>query len=150
MSENFLKKVRQEKGFGQSQLAKKAGVSRQMIWGYENGKYEIPKENLDRLAAILAVDPTYIITGRLANSESLGEIDKTRLLDAITLAHDFYKDYKFDREMLSKIAIEIYGFMTDFDKLTREMERGDFDKSLNEKIVSGLAAKCFVDIKKKR
>lgn len=149
MSENFLKKIREERSFGQTELAVKAGVSKQLIWGFENGKNGVSGTVLRKLAEILKVNPSYIMTGKMAG-ESFDQKEKQRLFEALKITHEFYKDLDFDHETLSKIATEVYGFMTDFDKLKQEIGGGDFNKSLNDKIAAGLAAKCFLNFKDKQ
>jgi transcriptional regulator with XRE-family HTH domain len=149
MSANFLKKIRKEKSFGQAELARKAGVSKQLIWGFENGKNGISNEVLRKLAEVLKVSPSHIISGQ-ANGETFNEKDKNRMLEAMKITHEFYKSYGFDYEMMSKIAAEMYGFMTDFEKLKAEIGSKTFDKSLNDKIAAGLAAKCFLSFKNKK
>ena len=49
MTENQFMKEREELGFTRIQLAEKLGLSRQTIFNYEHGRYEIPK------AIILAI-----------------------------------------------------------------------------------------------
>jgi len=147
MTENFLRQIREEKSFGQTELARKAGVSKQLIWGFENGKNGISNEVLKKLATALKVNPSYIMTGKM-EAESFDAKDKQRMFEAIKITHEFYKDYGFDQDTLSKIATEMYGFMVDFDRLKVAMENKNFNKSLNDKIAAGLAAKCFLSSKK--
>jgi hypothetical protein len=66
------------------------------------------------------------------------------------ITHEFYKDYDFDHETMSKIATEMYSFMSDFDKLKAEISGKNFNKSLNDKIAAGLAARCFLNFKDKK
>ena len=35
---NFLKKIRENKKIGQSELASKLGGRKQLLWGFENGR----------------------------------------------------------------------------------------------------------------
>jgi transcriptional regulator with XRE-family HTH domain len=146
MSQNFLKQIREEKSFGQAELARKAGVSKQLIWGFENGKNGVSSEVLRKLAEVLKVTPNYITKGSDVGSP-LTEEEKKRMFEAMKITHEYYKDYGFDYEMMSKIATEMYGFMSDFEKLKEQIGSNSFDKSLNEKIASGLAAKCFLSFK---
>ena len=143
-SENFLKKIRQEKGLKQSDLARRAGVSRQLLWGYENGKFGVSSQILSKLAGALSVSPSYIVTGK-TSSESLNSTEKKRMLEAIKTTSEFYKDHNFDQETVLKIAMEVYNFTTNFNDLKKEIGNNGFNKSLNDKIISGLAARCFID-----
>jgi len=146
MSNNFLKQARQEQKMGQSQLAKKAGISRQMIWGYENGKYEISADILKKLSSALNVDSSYINNGKTSNiiNSTITAVDQDKMMDAIRTTNEFYKNYNFDQETLLKIAIEIYNLTAQFN----EIDQKNFDKLLNDKIILGLAAKCFNDLNK--
>jgi len=149
MSQNYLKQIRQEKSVGQAELAGMAGVSKQLIWGFENGRNGVSYEVLRKLAEALKVTPSYITTGS-EFEESLSEDDKRRMFEAMKISHEYYKDYGFDFEMMSKISAEMYNFMTNFEKLKEQIgSNGIFDKSLNDKIAAGLAAKCFLSFKDK-
>jgi transcriptional regulator with XRE-family HTH domain len=148
MSENFLRKIREEKSFGQSELARKAGVSKQLISGFEKGRNGLSAEVLRKIADVLKVNPTYIITGK-KSGESFNDAEKNRMMEALKITHEFYKDYDFDHETMSRIATEMFGFMSDFEKLKAEIGGKNFSKSLNEKIAAGLAAKCFLSFKGK-
>lgn len=150
MSYNSLKNVRQEKGISQSELAEKIGVSRQMIWGYESGKYDISAEILAKLSNILDVDAKYIINGKKSDKNGFGDgINKEEMVESIKITEEFFRNYNFEREMMSKIAVELYEFMIEYDKIQKD--GGDISslkKVIDDKIAVGLAAKCFTDVKK--
>ena len=49
-----IKEVRQKRGFTQTELARRAGVTRVMIWALESSKWEdVSVGNLYRIAAVL-------------------------------------------------------------------------------------------------
>jgi transcriptional regulator with XRE-family HTH domain len=145
MPANFLKKIREEKKIGQSELAQKVGVSKQLISGFEKGRSGVSNEVLRKLAAQLDVSPDAIITGK--HNKPFDEKGRKKLTEAMTLTFKFYDD-QFDKETMVKIATELYGFMIDFDAAKKEVDRKKLKESLKEKITTGLAAKCLLDSKK--
>ncbi|MBL6665112.1 MAG: helix-turn-helix transcriptional regulator [Rickettsiales bacterium] len=145
MSQNYLKVIRKDQNIGQTELAELAGVSKQLIWGFENGRNGVSPQVLRKLAAVLKVTPNHILKGK--DDTKVDQNDKDLLLKAMTTAHEFYKDYNFDHTMMAKITTELYSFMSDYKSLTAELGNNAFDKSLNDKIASGLAARCFLNIK---
>ena len=148
MSENFLKTLRKNQNIGQTELAQLAGVSKQLIWGFENGRNGVSPQVLRKLAEVLRVSPSQILSGK-EDEKKFNENDKELLLKAMSSAHEFYKDYDFDHETMAKITAELYSFMSDHDALKEEMGSELLDKSLNDKIASGLAARCFLNSKNK-
>lgn len=145
MSQNYLKSLRKSQNIGQTELAQLAGVSKQLIWGFENGRNGVSPQVLRKLAAVLQVTPNQILKGE--DDKAFNQNDKDLLLRAMNTAHEFYKDYNFDHEMMAKITTELYSFMSDYKNLKAEMGNNIFDKSLNDKIASGLAARCFLNTK---
>ncbi len=146
MSENFLKQIREEKKVGQSELAQKIGVSKQLLSGFENGRSGISNEVLKKISEVLDVSPDVILSGK--SSRPFDEKDKHKLTQAMSLAFKIYGD-QFDKDILIKIATEIYGFMVDFDLAKNQIARDKLKNSLEEKIVIGLAAKGFLDSNEK-
>ena len=142
MSENFLKKIREEKKIGQSELAQKIGVSKQLLSGFENGRSGISNEVLKKISEVLEISPDAILTGK--SSRPFDEDGRKKLTAAMSLAFKIYGD-QFDKETLIKIATETYGFAVDFDLAKNELSKNKLKNSLEEKIIAGLAAKCFLD-----
>ena len=52
----FLRESRKQKGFSQSELAKKSGFTKRAIQYWEKGKKSISLENADRLLTALGVE----------------------------------------------------------------------------------------------
>ncbi len=148
MSENFLKKAREEKMFTQASLARKAGLSKQLIWGFENGRSGVSNSVLVKISEALGVTPSYIMTGQF-NGEYFDEKGKKRMMEAIKIARDFYKDYDFDEKTILRVAADVYALMVDFERSMKKINKNDFKKSLNDKIIAGMAAKCFADSRSK-
>ena len=142
---NFLKKIREDKKIGQSELAEKIGVSKQLLSGFENGRSGISNEVLKKLANVLEVSPDAILTGK--SSQPFDDIGRKQLSDAMSLTFKLYGD-QFDKETIVKIATELYGIIVDFDSIKKDPERKKFKKNLEDKIALGLAAKCFLNYKK--
>lgn len=147
MSQNHLKALRKTLNIGQTELAELAGVSKQLIWGFENGRNGVSPQVLRRLAEILKVTPGQILTGK-AEEKKFNDQDKELLLKSISAVNDYYKDYNFESEMMAKISAELYSFMADYKTLEAELNSESFNKTLNDKIASGLAAKCFLNLEK--
>lgn len=141
MPKNFLKTIRTEKKISQSDLAKKIGVSKQLLSGFEQGRSGVSNEVLNKLGKELKVTPEYIITGK--SKQAFDEKGKEKLAQAMNNVFSIYGD-DFDKETIVKIATEVYGFMLDFDDLKEKSEKEDFKRSLENKIIEGLAAKCFL------
>lgn len=144
MLQNFLRTIREEKKVGQSELAKMIGVSKQLLSGFEKGRSGISNEVLCKLAEVLDVTPDAILTGK--STKPFDEKGRKKLTEAMNLAFSVYGD-QFDKDVLIKIATEIYGFTVDFDSTKTEVARDKLKNSLDEKIISGLAAKAFLDLK---
>ncbi len=141
---NFLKKIREEKRISQSNLARKIGVSKQLLCGFENGRSGISNEVLAKLALALEVPKDAIITGKYDKSYDLK--GKQQLAEALKLTFDFYGD-EFDKDTIIKISTELYGLIVDFDGIKDEANKINFKKSLEDKIALGLASKCFLQTK---
>ena len=57
-----LKKIWQEKGYSQADLAKLLQLSRDSYFNWENGKTKPNQKNLKQLSQIFKVDPTYFLS----------------------------------------------------------------------------------------
>lgn len=57
-----LKKIRQEKGYSQADLAKLLQLSRASYFNWEKGKTKPNQKNLKQLSQIFKVDPTYFLS----------------------------------------------------------------------------------------
>jgi len=142
---NFLKKIREDKKIGQSELAVKIGVSKQLLSGFENGRSGISNEVLQKLADALEVSSDAILTGK--SSKPFSEIGRKQLSEAMNMTFKFYGD-EFDRDTIIKVSTELYSIIVDFDELKNDADREKFKKSLEEKIATGLASNCFLKLTK--
>jgi transcriptional regulator with XRE-family HTH domain len=142
---NFLKKIREDKKIGQSELAVKIGVSKQLLSGFENGRSGISNEVLQKLADVLEVSSDAILTGK--SIKPFSEIGRKQLSEAMNMTFKFYGD-EFDRDTIIKVSTELYSIIVDFDELKNDADREKFKKSLEEKIAIGLASNCFLKLTK--
>ena len=142
---NFLKKIREDKKIGQSELAAKIGVSKQLLSGFENGRSGISNEVLQKLADVLEVSSDAILTGK--STKPFSEIGRKQLSEAMNMTFKFYGD-EFDRDTIIKVSTELYSIIVDFDELKNDADREKFKKSLEEKIAIGLASNCFLKLTK--
>lgn len=142
---NFLKRIRKERNIGQSELAEKVGVSKQLLSGFENGRSGISNEVLKKISDFLQVSTDTILNGK--SSTPFDDKSRNQLSEAMRLTFKFYGD-EFDKETIIKIATELYGLMVDFENLkgnsNGDSKKDFFRKILEEKIAQGLAAKCFL------
>ena len=142
---NFLKKIREDKKIGQSELAVKIGVSKQLLSGFENGRSGISNEVLQKLADVLEVSSDAILTGK--STKPFSEIGRKQLSEAMNMTFKFYGD-EFDRDTIIRVSTELYSIIVDFDELKNDADREKFKKSLEEKIAIGLASNCFLKLTK--
>ena len=111
---NFLKRIREERNIGQSELAEKVGVSKQLLSGFENGRSGISNEVLKKISDFLQVSTDTILNGK--SSIPFDDKSRNQLSEAMRLTFKFYGD-EFDKETIIKIATELYGLMVDFENL---------------------------------
>ncbi len=147
MSQNFLKQIREAKNIGQSKLAEKVGVSKQLLSGFENGRSGVSNEVLQKLARELNVTSDTILSGKSSNP--FDDAGRKKLTEAMNMTFQFYSD-EFDKETMIKVATEVYGLMIDFDELKTKSKKNEFRQLLEEKIIIGLAAKCLLNLKNKK
>ena len=141
---NFLRKIRESKRIRQSELADQIGVSKQLLSGFENGRSGISNEVLQKLAIALDVSPDSILIGK--SNRSFDEVGKKQLTEAMRITFNEYGD-KLDKETIIKISTELYGMIFHNDFLVSDLEKIKYQESLQEKIIAGLAAQCFLKIK---
>ena len=142
---NFLKKIREDKKIGQSELAVKIGVSKQLLSGFENGRSGVSNEVLQKLADALEVSSDAILTGK--SIKPFSDSGRKQLSEAMNMTFKFYGD-EFDKDTIVKVSTELYSIIVDFDELKNDADREKFKKSLEEKIAIGLASNCFLKLKK--
>jgi transcriptional regulator with XRE-family HTH domain len=56
-----IHKVRKKKGYTQKDLADKIGISRILVWNYENGRLRLYDEMVKRFAIALEVSTDYLL-----------------------------------------------------------------------------------------
>jgi transcriptional regulator with XRE-family HTH domain len=142
---NYLKKIREDKKMSQSQLARKIGVSKQLLSGFEKGRSGVSNEVLKKLASALEVSSDVILSGK--THKSFDENSRKNMSEAMNLVFENYGD-EFDKETIVKISTELYALMIDFESINEDSHKKQFLKSLEEKIAAGLAAQCFLKFKK--
>jgi transcriptional regulator with XRE-family HTH domain len=138
---NFLKKIREDKKIGQTELANRIGVTKQLLSGFENGRSGISNEVLIKLAEELQVSPDAILTGK--SYKPLDQKNRQHLSEAMSMTFKNYGD-EFDKDTIIKISTELYSLIVDFHELNNDSNKQNFVKSLEEKIAVGLAAKCLL------
>lgn len=147
MHKNFLKQIREEKNISQSALANRIGVTKQLLSGFEKGRSGISNEVLRKLSEALGVSSDAILNGKFI-AKPFDEKGRQKLTEAMSLAFKVYGD-QFDKDVLIKIATEIYGIMVEEDSAENDLAKNKLKSSIEEKIIIGLAAKAFIDSIKK-
>lgn len=145
MSKNFLKQIREAKNISQIDLAVRAGVSKQLLSGFENGRSGISNEVLQRIAEILEVSTDTIFNGK--SQTPFDEKGRKILLQAMQNTFEFYGN-QFDKDTIIKIATELYGLMIDFESVDNKSMQKEFRLELEDKITLGFAAQCFLNFHK--
>ena len=57
-----IRKAREKEGIGQTELAEKIGISKQLLYKYEHGvTTNIPISNIEAIASVLGISPAYLM-----------------------------------------------------------------------------------------
>ena len=94
---NFLKKIREDKKIGQSELATRIGVSKQLLSGFENGRSGVSNEVLKKLSEALDVSPDAILLGK--STKPFDDVGRRQLSEAMNMTFKFYGD-EFDKDTI--------------------------------------------------
>lgn len=120
----FIKAIRTERGFSQSFMAEKLGISRPSYFGIEQGKRELTMGEFEKLSSVLGVSFEEIESGESPNYEKYkqmilaflrlsGKIPKTKLAKLLYFA-DFSWFYSHLKSMSGMQYRKIqYGPVTD-------------------------------------
>ena len=146
-SKNFLNEIRQRHGIKLTELARRAGVSKQLLSGFEKGRTSVSDGVLVKLAAILKVRTEDIIPGRTTEQTSEG---KKYLMKALKMTDQYYAEDHFSEELLLDIATELHEFLIAFDIEENKNDLEAMQKYLHRRFCNGLAAKCFLDFLDKK
>ena len=76
-----IRDARELSGYTQEQLAEFLDVSNAYISRIERGKTKINLDTLGKISNYLNIDPTYILSGTLANSENYLRDEVSKVLD---------------------------------------------------------------------
>ena len=140
--ENFLKEIREKRGLTPSELARRAGISKQSLNGFEKKRHGVSNEVLLKLADVLEVKMDEIVPGKYPPYLEKGRRD---YLKAIKLSDKYYEKEKFDEELMVDIATELHNFLISFDSEEKTAKIALLRKDMHRKICQGLAAKCFLN-----
>lgn len=140
MKNNFLKKIRTQKGLTLQELSVPAKVSPQAISNFENNRINLGKEALERVAEALDVTVEQITTTGISQ---FGAADQELLLNSMNLAHESYPD--LNQKELVEIATKIYKFHLDYEVFIENKTEDLFEQNLKSQLLEGLAAKAFID-----
>lgn len=87
-----IRKLREQKGIGQSEFAEMLGIKRQTLFKYEkNIITNVPLDRVEKMAAILEIDPSEITGWQVSQKARLEAyfnllIEKLKRLDAVDRA----------------------------------------------------------------
>lgn len=107
---NIFRKIREQSGLTQQQMADKLGVSRSAVGMYENGEREPNFETLELIADTFNVDMNYLL-GKKPTTEVIP--DRYYLDDARDMAQFLYEnpDYKILFDASRKVKREDIQFV---------------------------------------
>lgn len=142
MPKNFLRQIREQKNIGQAELAQKIGVSKQLLSGFENGRSGVSHQVIRKIAELLQITPDQIFSGN--NPSYFNEKQKKRLSSAMNIAFKFYGD-ELEKDIIVRVATELYSMNVDYELLSEDNDKQAFMRGLEEKIITGLAAKCLIN-----
>ncbi len=140
--QNFLKRIRKEKGVKQYVLADLVGKSPQEISSFEKGKTNLPKEALLRIANYLNITIDEIFDDKPSNF--FNENTKAIMVESVEVA-SFHNE--LGRAIVLEIAQEVFDLLSVFEALKTDEEKKKFIKSLKKKYLIGLAADCLINKK---
>lgn len=73
---NTLRKLREDRGYSQEELAERAGLHRNYVGGVERGERNVALENIVKLAGALSVSPKELFADfPLNRSIDMGEVE---------------------------------------------------------------------------
>jgi transcriptional regulator with XRE-family HTH domain len=142
IKENFLREIREKYGIQLAELAKRVGVTRASLNGFEKKRHSISDEVLLKIANILNVRPEEIIPGKSIKNTEAGQ---KYLFKAIKMTDKYYAKQNFSEDFMIDIATELYNFLVDFDEKQNKNKIIVMKKDLKNLLCKGLAAKCFLD-----
>lgn len=135
-----LRRVREERGFTQKDVADAVGISKSAIQQWEQEKSRPIGSNLVNAAAFLGVAPDYIITGR--ESAAVRPFDGKMLAEVIEIAlsTEDYNAEKRSPQITAQLILHTYLKLQTTEQKSREImksifthaaEYADLDAALN-------------------
>ena len=101
-----IKKIREEKGLTQTELAERIGTTKQNIYKYENGIItNIPSDKIELLAKVFEVSPAFLMGWEEDWDKAAAEFEKESQNDAKMLMN--YLSKLFDDAESVRIAYEL-------------------------------------------
>ena len=102
-----LKKIREEKGYTQSDVAEILNIKRQQYQRYESGRIEIPTRFVKQLAAVYKVPTDYILG---VNYDFIDDAPLEEIIDAIAKEYDrMNNEYdKAEGDLKREIGVMLY------------------------------------------
>lgn len=91
-----IKQLRNEQGITQDQLADYINVSRQSVWGYENGGVEPSLNVLIKIADVFNVSLDYLLCR--TNEKYNLNLEKFENKDFILKLYEFLNSYKIEKK----------------------------------------------------
>ncbi len=147
IKENFFREVRERHGIKLTELARRVGVTKQALTGFEKKRHGVSDEVLIKIANILGVRPDEIVPGKeISNTQE----SQKYLIKAIKITDKYYGDQNFSEELMIDIATELYNFIVAFDQRESKDNLPAMKRDLKRKVDQGLAAKCFLDFLDKK
>jgi transcriptional regulator with XRE-family HTH domain len=166
MSNNSLEKIRDKKRMSLEDLAKKIGVTRQLLWGFEKGKHNLSTNVMKNLSSalnckisqILGEDSIDEIDDSLTSDNSTAKASKPELVVVSNNEYpikDQYLGYAMEildemidhnfhtREEKTHMLSEVYKIVYDFYE--NNGDKADFAKEIENKIIANQGVLKFVN-----
>ena len=137
MTENFLKKIRQEKNISAAKLSRKTGINPALISLFENGKGEISNSAVNKILKELDITKEYLFTHK-------DPIDEAKIIKATRMVHEYYHQSGFDDEEIVAITRKLYEKIVKFEKEKgNKTNYSEIISKLEDDYFNGLAAEIY-------
>ena len=142
MPKNFLKQIRQEQDITSSALARKIGVTPQLLWNFENERGNISNDVTQKILSELKVSYEYLMSGIRDNQ--VADNKQKIMLKAVQIAHVKFAQKNFSETEMIEISTKIYERLIEIEEEGIQIN-DEFIDSLKGSYFSGLADSCLME-----
>jgi transcriptional regulator with XRE-family HTH domain len=149
-AKNFLRKIREQRGLTQEQLAEISGVTRYLISDFENEKRLPSPRTISRLSEALECSYIALMTGKEDSDKDTRKNlieNRQKYLDAaVSLTKKYYGEKGFDEELLMKISGQLSYIIGEYESASSQ-ERERILKEIKDQRPKLLAEEIFLNTK---